>query len=118
MKETHYEDILGKQLTMNRQTWAALQKHGVTEDSQLRLDFSYNARSHEAADKLCALLREQTDYEVQVESDGSLLRRTWRVEGKTQKTAVSPAILDQWVTWMVSAGKEHSCEFDGWGTSV
>jgi len=118
MKDTHYEDILGKQLAMNRHTWCALQKHGVTEDRQLRLDFSYNVRSHEAADKLCTVLREQTDYEVKVESDGSFLRRKWRVEGKTQNMAVSPAILDQWVTWMVSAGKEHSCEFDGWGTSV
>jgi hypothetical protein len=118
MRDTRYEDILGKQLTMNRQTWTALQKHGVTQDSQLRLDFSYNAPSHEAADKLCALLRAQTDYEVTVESAGSFLRRKWRIEGKTQNTAVSPEVLDQWVTWMVSAGKEHSCDFDGWGTSV
>lgn len=59
MRDTHYEDILGKQLAMNRQTWAAMQKHGVMQDSQLRLDFSYNAPSHEAADKLCALLRAQ-----------------------------------------------------------
>jgi hypothetical protein len=118
MRNAHYEDILAKQLAMNRPTWAALLKHGVTENRQLRLDFSYNARSHEAADKLCALLRAQTDYEVKVESDSSFLRRKWRVEGKTQNTAVSSAILEQWVTWMVSAGKEHSCEFDGWGTSV
>src|ERR1700682_2800546 len=118
MKDTHYEDILGKQLAMNRQTWTALQKHGVTEVRQLRLDFSYNTPSREAAEGLCALLRAQTDYEAKVESDGSFLRRRWRVEGRTQNTAVSPAVLDQWVTWMVSAGKEHSCDFDGWGTSV
>ena len=118
MSETHYESILGKQLAMNRQTWAALQKHGVTPESKLRLDFSYNATSCEAADKLCALLHEQTDYETKVESSGSFLRRKWRVEGRTQETAVSPEILDQWVTWMVTAGKERSCDFDGWGTSV
>jgi Regulator of ribonuclease activity B len=115
---THYENILQKQLAMNRQTWAALQKHGVTEESQLRLDFSFNAPNREAADKLCVLLQEQTDYSVKVESVGSFLRRRWRVEGSTQNTAVSPAILDQWVTWMVSAGKERACDFDGWGTSV
>lgn len=54
----------------------------------------------------CALLQEQTDYEVRVESDRSFLRRKWRVEGTTQKTAISPAILDHWVTWMVIAGKD------------
>jgi len=30
MQDAHYETILAKQLVMNRQTWAALQKHGVT----------------------------------------------------------------------------------------
>ncbi len=118
MPNTHYEDILAKQLAMNEQTWAALQKYGVIEKSTLRLDFSYNALDREAADKMCALLRDQTDYEVKVESSGSFLRRRWRVEGRTQNTAVSPTILDQWVTWMVTAGKETSCDFDGWGTSV
>src|SRR5882762_1251074 len=118
MPDLHYENILAKQLAMTRQTWAALQKHGVTEESKLRLDFYYNAPSREAADGLCALLQEQTDYEAKVESDGSFLRRKWRVEGSTQDTTVSPTILDQWVTWMVSAGKKHSCDFDGWGTEV
>lgn len=118
MQDSHYEDILAKQLVMNRQTWAALQKHGVTTESKLRLDFSYNAESREAAESLCALLRGQTDYEVSVESSGSFLRRRWRVEGRTLETAISPEVLDQWVMWMVTAGKERSCNFDGWGTSV
>jgi hypothetical protein len=116
--DTHYEDILQKQLWMNRQTWAALQNHGVTEESQLRLDFSFNAPNRRVADRLCSLLKERTDYNVQVESDGSFLRRRWRVEGNTQHTTISPAILDQWVTWMVNVGKERACDFDGWGTSV
>lgn len=90
----------------------------MTEESTLCLDFSYNAPSREAADKMCALLREQTDYDVRVESSASFLRRKWRVVGRTQRTAVSLSILNQWVTWMVTAGKERSCDFDGWGTSV
>src|ERR1700722_3252200 len=114
--EAHHETMLAKQLAMNRQTWAALQKHGVTAESTLRLDFSYNSVSRDAAESLCALIREQTNYEVNVESNGSFLRRTCRVEGRSQETAVSPEILDQWVTWMVKAGKECSCDFDGWGT--
>ena len=118
MQDTHYESILAKQLAMNRQTWAALQNHGVAEESKLRLDFFYNAANRDAAENLCALLREQTDYEVKMESSRSFLRHKWRVEGRTQETSVSPEILDQWVTWMVTAGKEHSCDFDGWGASV
>jgi hypothetical protein len=118
MQEAHYETIVAKQLAMNRQTWAALQKHGVTAESTLRLDFSYNSASRDAAESLFALIRKQTDYEVNVESSGSFLRRKWRGQGRTQETAVSPEILDQWVTWIVTAGKECFCDFDGWGTSV
>jgi hypothetical protein len=118
MTDAHFEQILATQLAMNRQTWAVLQQHGVTEQSQLRLDFSYNAPSKDAAEALVALIQEQTDYDVRVESSGSVLRRKWRVEGSTRQTAVSPEILDQWVTWMVTAGKERVCDFDGWGTPV
>jgi hypothetical protein len=118
MEETHYQSILEKQLAMNRQTWAALQDHGATEQSELRLDFSFNAPGRKAADRLYALLQEQTDYEVKIVSGGPFLLRKWRVEGTTRNTSISPAILDQWVTWMVTAGKESGCDFDGWGTSV
>jgi hypothetical protein len=118
MPDAHYEKMLAKQLAMNVQTWAALQKHGVTEQSQLRLDFSYNAPSRDAAYALRALIQEQTDYDVRVESGRSFWRRKWRVEGTTQRTTISREILDQWVTWMVTAGTERACEFDGWGTSV
>lgn len=83
MQDSHYETILAKQLAMNRQTLAVLQKHGVTDERTLHLDFSYNAASRESAESLCALLREQTDYEVNVKSSGSFLRRKWRVEGRT-----------------------------------
>ena len=47
-----------------------------------------------------------------------LLRKEWTVQGSTQPTTISPEILDQWVDWMVSAGFERGCEFDGWGAQV
>ena len=118
MTDAHFEQILATQLAMNRQTWAVLQQHGVTEQSQLRLDFSYNAPSEDAAEALVALIQGQTDYDVRVESSRSFLRRRWRVEGTTQQTAVLLGILGQWVTWMVTAGRERACDFDGWGTPV
>jgi hypothetical protein len=119
MDDSHYETLLAKQLVMNQQTWVALQKHSVTEDTELRLDFSYNAPNRESAEILRAFLVQETDYEVRVESEGSFLRKNWRLEGSTQPTSISPQILDQWVTWMVIAGKDKGgCDFDGWGTSV
>jgi Regulator of ribonuclease activity B len=113
-----YDDILKRQLQMNSQTWAALQAHGVTPESQVRLDFSYHAPGRDAAQSLVSLVRNQTDYDVQAKTTGSLLNRKWRVEGTTQSTVISLEILDQWVTWMVTAGKEQGCDFDGWGALV
>jgi hypothetical protein len=110
-KEWQPEDILARQLAMNRQTWVALQAHGVTEDTELRLDFSYVAPAHEQAEELARFLHQETDYEVRADGDS--------VSGSTQATTVSPEVLDQWVEWMVYAGAEHGrCEFDGWGTAV
>src|SRR4051812_47387568 len=95
MPDTHFEELLARQLVMNGATWAALRKHGVTEQSELRLDFSYYAPSRESAAALQTLLQEQTDYDVQIKSNGSLLRRRWRVEGSTQQTTISPTSLDR-----------------------
>ena|SRR5689334_21310755 len=103
---------------MNEQTWRTLQGHGVTPDSERRLDFSFRAPSQAAAEGLKRLLEEQTDYSVSAQSTGSLFKRRWTVTGRTQPTKISPEILDQWVDWMVTAGLHSDCEFDGWGTEL
>ena len=96
---------------MNEQTWETLQAHGLTEESEVRLDFFYNAPSRSAADELAAFIRQETDYDVSVADDS--------VAGRTQLTTVTLDILNEWVEWMVAAGAEVGlCEFDGWGTEV
>jgi hypothetical protein len=104
-------DVIAHQQAMNRETWRALVRHGVTEDTELRLDFSYDAPGKADAEALVAFLRQETDYDVEAQDDG--------VVGSTQTTTVSPTILDDWVSWMVAAGHEHGrCKFDGWGAAV
>jgi len=115
--DTRYRRLLAKQLVMNQETWGRLRTHGVDETTQLRLDFSYVAADRASAESLNAVLSDQTDYDVKVQSTGTFTKR-WTVEGSTQPTAVSNAILDQWVDWMVTAGLHQNCEFDGWGTEV
>jgi hypothetical protein len=96
---------------MNPETWGALREHGVTEQTELRLDFFYMAPDRESAETLARFLRDETDYEVEANAEG--------VAGSTQTTTVSAEVLDDWVTWMVLAGHEHGrCEFDGWGAEV
>jgi hypothetical protein len=111
---------LAQQLAMNVETWGALRRHGVTEQTGLRIDFMYEAPSRSAADKLVKLLREETDYDVaEPRAAGSLLARKFLVSGTTQTTQVSLDILNQWVDWMVAAGQQsEGCIFDGWGAQT
>jgi hypothetical protein len=116
--DTRYRRLLAKQVTMNEETWGVLQSRGVTEASELRLDFTYRAPSRASAEALKGVLSDETDYNVTVQSDGGMFRKRWSVVGSTQLTSVSSAILNQWVDWMVTAGLHQDCEFDGWGTEV
>jgi hypothetical protein len=108
--------MIERQLAMNVQTWNALRGHGVTEQTDLRLDFSYDAPTRTAGDKLVKLLREETDYDVaETLPSGS----GFVVTGTTQATKVSLDILNQWVVWMDAAGRQSDgCAFDGWGAQV
>jgi hypothetical protein len=116
--DDRYRRLLAKQLVMNKETWTALQSHGVTASTPLRLDFAFAAPNRAKAEALRALLVDQTDYGVEVQSAGALFRRRWSVTGSTKPTAISAEILAQWVTWMVTAGIQEDCDFDGWGAEV
>jgi len=114
-------DTLNRQLSMNLQTWAALQEHGVDESTEVRLDFFYVASGQSEAEALGGFLRRETDYEVDVHAvkKGLLSKRQWSVTGSSQPTPVSLDILNAWVGWMVAAGAENGgCDFDGWGAQV
>ena len=112
------QDVLELQLAMNSQTWARLQELGIDESAELRLDFFYDAPGEAEAKALADFLRRETDYDVDFEStrEEEHSDEQWSVSGSTQPTTVSLAILDQWVSWMVTAGAENGgCKFDGWG---
>ena len=55
-KDWRLEDVLAQQLAMNPQTWQVLQTHGVAEDTELRLDFSYEAPDRASGDALASFL--------------------------------------------------------------
>ena len=118
--EAHFNKILVKQVAMVEDTWDALQRAGVTGDTQLRLDCLYYAPGESEAHELAEFLGHETDYDVRVESDagGFLKKATSKVASTTQPTRVSLDILEEWVRWMVAAGAQYDCEFDGWGAKV
>ncbi len=114
-----FEETLARQLVMTPQTWSVLVEHGVDSDTELRLDFTFDAPTEAAAEALVAFLRLETDYEVDVDFERIGDARTWSVVGVTHPTSLTQQILEDWVRWMVAAGAEYGgCRFDGWGASV
>jgi hypothetical protein len=110
-----------RHLELNARTWEALQEAGVGENSELRLDFFYVAPGEQEGEELVRFLREEKGYRAEVQSQrkGLLSKRTWTVVGETGRMAVSLAVLDDWVIWMIDAGAQHgACDFDGWGAAV
>jgi hypothetical protein len=118
MNEERYHALLANQLAMNAETWRILQSRGVTEQTELRLDFAYWAANQVSAEALKDFLEAETDCAVTRGLDGDAPVERWGVQGSTNLTTISKSILDQWVEWMVAAGMDHDCEFDGWGTQV
>jgi hypothetical protein len=128
-----YEQLLELQLIRNRDVWAGLQERGVVADTALRLGFIYVAPGESEAQALVDLLREETDYDVDVHArrdegpaDEDLdleadpdPEDAWYVIGTTQPTPVTLELLDDWVEWMIAAGAAAGpCAFDGWAAQL
>jgi hypothetical protein len=107
-------DLLQRQLELTRATWTRLQEHGVSDGAELRLDFFYEAPTNARATDLMRFLERETDYEMRVTADED----QWMLRGRTKPAALSLAIVEQWVDWMVTAGLHFDCVFDGWGAEV
>ena len=106
--------MLARQLELTRATWARIRAHGVGEQAQLQLDFFFEAPSRARADELMRVLKQETDYDVRVVADED----RWMVRGHTQPSPVTESMLEEWVDWMVTAGLQYDCRFDGWGAEL
>ena len=112
--EADFQKLLSSQLSMTHETWKRLQSHGVNEQTPLKLDFLYYAPTRQSAES-CKNHLLQYEYKVSIWQENN---ESWVVEGQTQSTEVNKEILLQWVDYMVSAGWQYGCHFDGWGTEV
>ena len=109
-----YEDNFEHQLRMLDVTWDAFKEHGVSEETELVLEFVYLAPNKESANSLNEALE---NYDSSMRSEG-LLKKKWFVDGNSHPTTVSKDTLVQWLDFMVALGWEHGCEFDGFGASM
>ena len=115
-----YERLLQSHLSINPQTWEALQARGVDVHTTLRLDFEYTAPGEDEVRALMRHLRTTTDYEFQGgardQQDGT---RRWLLLGSTSPATWSLDKLNAWVTEMTAHGRDHGpAIFDGWGVQA
>jgi len=108
-------NLLDKQLAMNETTFARLRERGLTPDTDVQLEFSYVAPGEQQARALQRMLTRETDYAARATA---LNDSTWAVTGVTKPTTITLEVVNEWVTWMVSAGLQYDCVFDGWGTEL
>ncbi|MCU8238498.1 hypothetical protein M2G88_20985 [Vibrio vulnificus] len=108
-----YQSNLESQLNMLNETWDSLISNGVTNETELVLEFSYLCPNKALAIQLNNALE---NYESLIRSEG-FINRSWFVEGYSHPTTVTKDILAQWLDFMVTKGWEFQCTFDGFGAS-
>ncbi|MFI8605896.1 tetratricopeptide repeat protein [Cellulophaga baltica] len=112
VSEKGFKENTKNQSEMNGQTLGLLSQHGVTEQSELKLDYSFYTNKNEKAEELNSELKAK-QYET---SDIVKEKKYWRIHGWTRKIKMDNNSIDNWTTEMCQLGYKHDCEFDGWGT--
>ena len=113
--ESAYAENRSRQLTMIPQTVAQLRTYGVTDESQLKLEYFFYTNTKE---KAAALAQKLTDMGYTGSYDHSASdKKQFVVTGWTLPMRVDEKTVLDWTGLMCDAGHEHDCEFDGWGTN-
>jgi hypothetical protein len=91
-----------------------MQSHRIGPDPVLALDYFFDAPTDTAAAALRDFLAAQAGYVPVV----TAYDNRWTVSGTISPKAVTLALVEQWVAWMVAAATQHGCTFDGWGAEL
>ena len=115
LSESEFESNLAKQRAVSPETIAQLREHGVTDDTELRLEFFFYTNLESNAAKLESALK-QLGYDVEsgesAADDGTFIVTGWTIPIKMDESSVV-----QWTDDMCRVGYTHDCDFDGWGTN-
>jgi hypothetical protein len=110
-----YAQNRARQLAMTPQTIAQLREYGVTDHSQLKLEYFFYTNAKE---KAAALARRLADMGYAGRHDNSASdKKQFVVSGWTTPMKMDDQTVLDWTSRMCEAGHDHDCEFDGWGTN-
>jgi hypothetical protein len=111
--EKSFKRNLVSQLDMSPEVLAQLRKHGVNEDTKLKLEYFFYT---DTAEKGKALAQELEKLKYSVECRKSVNEIETLVTGWTEPMNMSNETVVSWTEKMCKLGYEYDCDFDGWGT--
>ena len=110
-----FQQNLALQVRMTPQTLEQLRKHGVSDDSMLRLEYFFYTDDKDKAAALhraLAKLGYEGKFERSASTDSAFVITGWTTPVRMdEESAVS------WTIQMCKLGYEYDAEFDGWGTN-
>lgn len=115
LSTSDHEANVTKQMEMTPVTMKHLRQHGVSPESQLKLEyFFYTDSSAKAAalERSLLDLGYSSEHGLSASDDGSFV-----VTGWTTKMAMVDRTVVDWTRRMCDLGYDCDAEFDGWGTN-
>jgi regulator of RNase E activity RraB len=109
-----FRENLALQTKMSPQTLIELRKHGVNDDTNLKLEFFFYTDTQPKAQALLIRLKSM-GYEVRTEPSSDDADKLL-ITGWTTPQDMSENAIITWTQKMCHLGYEWDCEFDGWGT--
>jgi hypothetical protein len=112
-KEAH-EKNLKKQVYMSPMTLEKLREYGVTNETELKLEYFFYTDTEAKANELAkVLLKKGYSSEARLSASDSSI---YIITGWTTKLKMSEDSVVNWTRDMCLLGYSKDCDFDGWGT--
>lgn len=114
--EAQFKENVVRRTTMTPQVLARLYEHGVTEETELKLEYFFYTNSEDKAASLHKALVNlgYSGTYGQSASDDSI----YIVTGWTTPIRMDRGSAVTWTESMCRIGFDHDAEFDGWGTNT
>ncbi len=115
VSDREFKMNLARQVDLAPETLKQLKKYGVSDDSELKLEFFFYAKMEDNAQMLAAALK-KLNYEVEFgKSAGD--KKLLIINGWTTKMKMDDGTVQSWTKEMCVLGYKFDCDFDGWGTT-
>jgi hypothetical protein len=115
ISEPKFKEIMTKQTAWTPETLKQLNKLGVKDDTQLKLEYFFYTNTIEKASALAKVM-EKRGYSVVYEPSAHD-KKIYVITGWTGKMSMNEATVIEWTRQMCQIGYDNDCEFDGWDTT-